>query len=469
MEGETTGQLSLATKLNYGVGAVGKSLSNGLSGRLQYYLLTVLRIDKRLLGPMLVAGRIWDGVNDLIMGAVIDNTRTKWGKFRPWIAIGALTNSLVMIGLFGAPGALRESAAGLISYITVLWLLWSLTYTMIDVSYWAMIPALSSTPRERDQVSMIPRVFGGVLGLATAFNIQIIKYLGGGDQVLGFRRFAILTSVVYVATSLYGAATVKEPHPVLPGSNIKKVGIWDAAKVLLRNKQALIILAVMLLFNLASNLTNGVAIYYFQFVIRNDTQFSLFNIMLGIAPGIGLVSFPLLTKYFDRRKVYQWSFFLPCIGYGAMALANIAMPGQFVPLAASVFVGFIGFGFMSIMQGVMLADCVDYGEYESGARNEGIIFCTLTMLSKLAGAANEAVTLTVFSIVHFGGQDALTATPAAVRGISWLMYVLPPIALALSYAIYRTLYKLGPERMAEVRGVLEGRRKDRVSAADVVS
>lgn len=454
------GRLTLATKINYGIGTVGKSLSNGLSGRLQYYLLAVLRIDKRLLAPMFVAGRIWDGINDMLMGAVIDNTRTKWGKFRPWIAIGAVTNALMMIGIFGGPGPLLHRPIALFAYITTMFLLCDATYTMVDVGYWAMIPALSSNPNERDQISMVPRIFAGVFGLATAFNMQIIKFLGGGDEIVGFRWFAVISSVIYVITSLYSAAVVKEPYVALPSEQKEKIRIWETIKVLLRNRQALVILVIMLLFNLAANLTNGTAIYYFRFVVGSDTQLGIYSILMGFAPGIGMVLFPMLTARVNRKKVYTAAYILPCIGYAGMAAANIILPGQFIPLAAATLVGFVGYGFMSIMQSVMLADAVDYGEYQNGARNEGVIFCTLTMLSKLAWAANDVVTLAVFSIVKFGGEHAMEATPAAVKGIAALMYILPPIALAFSYAFYRLSYKLTPERMAEIREALEARKAE---------
>jgi len=260
-------------------------------------------------------------------------------------------------------------------------------------------------------------------------------------------------------TSLYGAALVKEPFVALPTEKKERVGAWEALRILGRNRQALVIVLVMLLFNLASNLTNGVAIYYFRFVVRNDTQFGIYNILLGLAPGLGLVTFPFLTARCKRANVYTAAYALPLAGYAGMALANRLLPGQFIPLAAATFAGFFGYRFMHIMQSVMLADAVDYGELETGARNEGIIFCTLTMLSKLAGAANDLVTLAVFSIVKFGGQDAVAVTPAAVKGISALMYVLPPIALVLSYLSYRLLYRLTPERMAGVREALEIRRQ----------
>jgi len=451
-------RLSWATKINYGIGTTGRSLSNGLSGRMQYYLLTVLRMNRGLVGPMLVAGRIWDGLNDLLMGTIIDNTRTKWGKFRPWWAIGTVTNAIVMVGLFGGPAGLRGSPGGQFAYMLVLWLLWDATYTMVDVAYWSMIPALTSHPKERDQISTIPRIFGGVFGVATVFNMQIIKFLGQGDEFVGFRYFAMITSVVYIITSLYGAMTVREPKAALPEEKKEIIGLGKALSILWNNKQALVVVVVMILFNLASNLTNGVSIFYFLFVLKNDAQFSFFQILGGVGSALGTFCFPLYIRWLGRRKVYSIAFALPVVGCLGLGLANRFMYGSFPPLVIPFFIGMIGFGLMGVIQNVMLADSVDYGEVQTGQRNEGIIFCTLTMISKLAWALNDLVSVVVFSIVSFGGQDAVTATPEAVKGINWLLYVLPPVAMAVSFAVYRGFYKLHPEKMAEIRAALEARK-----------
>jgi len=415
-------------------------------------------MKRGLQGPLLVAGRIWDGLNDLIMGAVIDNTRSKWGKFRPWWAIGTITNAFVMVGLFGGPAGLRDRPIGQFAYILVLWLLWDATYTMVDVAYWSMIPALTSSPKERDQISTVPRIFAGVFGAATAFNIQIIEFLGKGDEFIGFRYFAMITSVIYAITSLYGAATVREPKLALPDEKKESIGLGKALSILWHNKQALVVVVVMVLFNLAANMTNGAAIYYFRFVLGNTDQYSFFTILTAVSSGVGIFGFPFFTRWFNRRKVYALAFALPCVGSLGMALANARLHGQFTPLVAAAVVGSVGYGLMGVMQNVMLADSVDYGEAQIGQRNEGIIFCTLTMLSKLAQALNDLVSLATFSVVRFGGQAAVAATPAAVKGISCLMYVFPPIALAISFAVYAALYKLHPERMAEIREALAARK-----------
>ena len=148
-------RLTWRSKIGYGVGTIGKSMSYGLaSGCISYWFLSGLGLSPAFLGVMLFVARLWDGVNDLLMGAIIDSTRTKWGKFRPWMVIGAVTNAAVTVLLFTNPGF---RGVGLYVYATVCFDLWDMTYTMIDVSYWAMIPALTLDSHDRDQVSKIGR------------------------------------------------------------------------------------------------------------------------------------------------------------------------------------------------------------------------------------------------------------------------------------------------------------------------
>jgi len=182
---------------------------------------------------------------------------------------------------------------------------------------------------------------------------------------------------------------------------------------------------------------------------------------------VGLFLFPVISGWLGRKKVYSGTLLLPCLGYIAMAIVTYTVPAQsiFIPLAAATFATCIGYGSMSVMQSVMLADGVDYGEYETGHRNEGIIFSMLTMLSKLAGAFSSLATMITFSVVKFGGQDAVEATPLAQKGISFLMFILPPILLLAAFALYRGGYKLTPERMAQVKDELEARKAVAVEAA----
>ena len=457
---------SWATKINYGVGAMGKGLSYGLYGQLERFLQNVLHIDQKLLLPLFFIEKIWDGVNDMMMGTVIDNTYTKWGKFRPWCAIGAVTNAFMVVATFGPPGGLLARPIALFAYVALFYLLWDMTYTMVDVAYYAMIPALSSTPGERDQFSMLPRLFSGIIGIAGAFIMNLVEWLGGGKEEAnlsgGYFKYALITSAIYICTSVYSAVMTKEPGlkmPPPPKEEREKFNLVRALKILWNNKQVLVVVGVMILFNMACNLTNGSANNYFYYVMDSATKQGIYGTFMGGAQGVGLLLFPILCKSLGRRKVYSGSLLLPCLGYAVMAVVSVAAPGSFIPLVAAAFIPFIGYGSMSVMQSVMLADGVDYGEYETGIRNEGIIFSMLTLLSKFAGAFASLISTATYMAVHFGGKYSNEATPQAIGGIRFLMYIAPPALLLLAFALYRWGYKLTPERMEQVKAELDARKQ----------
>ena len=463
---------SWATKINYGIGAMGKGLSYGLYGQIERYLRNILHLSDKFYMPLSFVEKIWDGINDMMMGVVVDNTYTKWGKFRPWCAIGALTNALMVIATFGTPAALLARPVWLCVYVTFFYFLWDMTYTMVDVAYWAMIPALSKTPGERDQFAMIPRLASGILGLAGAFIMPIVEWLGGGkgetNLANGYFKYALITSAIYVCTSLYSAATTKELDlgPPPPKEQRERFSLPRALKILWNNKQVLVIVGVMILFNMAQNLTNGGMNNYLYFARGSGTQQGIFGAAMGAAQGVGLFLFPILSKRLGRLKVYAGSLVLPCLGYAVMAIANLAAPDGFIPLVAAAFIPFIGYGSMSVMQSVMLADAVDYGEYETGIRNEGIIFSMLTLLSKFAGAFASIISTTTYVAVKFGGQYSNEATPLAIGGFRFLMFILPPVLLLCAFALYRGGYKLTPSRMEQVKAELEARKQVEAAAEE---
>ena len=132
-------------KLGYGVGAVGLDLSYGLFySYLSYYLSSVLLLPEAFLLILTPLARIWDGINDPMMGSIVDSTKTKIGKYRPWLLIGAASNAIVLSLLFTSFGM---SGMKLYIYIAVMYILWGMTNTMVDIPYWSMVPALQTTPR----------------------------------------------------------------------------------------------------------------------------------------------------------------------------------------------------------------------------------------------------------------------------------------------------------------------------------
>ena len=148
--------LTLGQKIAYGLGAVGKDMVYMLSASyVLYYFQDLLGVNAIAMGVILLVARIFDAFNDPIMGVVVAKTKTRWGKFRPWLLIGTLTNAVVLFLMFAAPPTL--DASGLVAYAAVSYIMWGVTYTMMDIPYWSMIPAFTKGGKEREGLTTLAR------------------------------------------------------------------------------------------------------------------------------------------------------------------------------------------------------------------------------------------------------------------------------------------------------------------------
>ena len=149
-------KLTVKEKVSYGLGAVGKDMVYMLSASyILYYYQDILGVKAYVMGIILLAARVFDAFNDPIMGVLVAKTKTKWGKFRPWLLIGTILNAVVLYFMFAAPPAL--DGAGLAAYAAIFYVLWGVTYTMMDIPYWSMIPAFTEGGKEREGLSTLAR------------------------------------------------------------------------------------------------------------------------------------------------------------------------------------------------------------------------------------------------------------------------------------------------------------------------
>ena len=185
-------------KLGYGIGAVGLDLSYGMFySYLSYYLSSVLGLKEGFLLLLTPLARIWDGINDPMMGTIVDNTKTKMGKYRPWIIIGALSNAVVLTLLFTSFGM---SGTRLYVYIAFMYILWGMTNTMADIPYWSMVPSFTSDPKDRNLVATVARTFSGIgQGLITildpADSAQTVRRYHHRQGVQRLRLFSLGTDL----------------------------------------------------------------------------------------------------------------------------------------------------------------------------------------------------------------------------------------------------------------------------------
>ena len=169
-------KLTLREKLSYGLGAVGKDMVYMLSATyILYYYQDLLGVSPIIMGAILMGARVFDAFNDPIMGVIVAKTKTKWGKFRPWLMIGTITNAIVLFMMFAAPPKL--DGQGLVAYAAITYILWGVTYTMMDIPYWSMIPAFTESGKEREGLTTLARSCAGV-GSAIIMVVTMMAEIG---------------------------------------------------------------------------------------------------------------------------------------------------------------------------------------------------------------------------------------------------------------------------------------------------
>lgn len=213
-------KVSFREKIGYGIGAVGLDLSYGLFySYLSIYLTNVMGIKSLFLLILAPIARLWDGINDPMMGTLVDMTNTKMGKYRPWIIIGAVCNAVVLCLLFNNPG-FDYGSVGLYIYIALLYVFWGMTNTLADIPYWSMVPSFSSEEKERNAVSTIARTFSGLgQGIIIIFTPYALKLLGDGTNedvnAQGFGRWAMIAAVLLVFFAVCCVLSTKEKNVVM--------------------------------------------------------------------------------------------------------------------------------------------------------------------------------------------------------------------------------------------------------------
>lgn len=448
-------KLTLKEKYSYGVGALGKDLVYAIvSTYLMFYLTDVVGLAPAFVGGLFLVARLWDAINDPIMGMIVDNTRSKWGKFRPWIFIGTILNAITLVLLFTKPNL---EGSSLYIYFGIVYILWGMTYTIMDIPYWSMIPSLSSDKSEREKISVIPRIFASSAWfIVGTFGLIIVSKLGLGNDIKGYGRFSIIIAIVFVITSVITCVNVKEKN--VTSKNAEKTNLKKAFGIIRNNDQLIVFIGIILAFNLVFQLSGGIAIYYFKYAVGNEKLFPVFTGFAAFGEIAGLFMFPVLTKLIGRQKVFKLGALVPVIGFILLLVAGIFMPQNAILIAIAGIIYKLGSGLILGASTVMLADVVDYGEFKLGTRNESIVFSVQTLLVKTASAVSGwliGVGLSLVGYVAGAQQTAFT-----IMSMRVLMIVIPAILIIVCYIIYKKHYKLNGEYHDDIILKLEKRNSN---------
>lgn len=457
--------LTAKEKVSYGLGAVGKDMVYMLSASyVLYYYQDVLGVSAIAMGIILLAARVFDAFNDPIMGIIVAKTKTKWGKFRPWLLIGTLLNAVILYAMFAAPPALEGS--GLVAYAAIAYILWGVTYTMMDIPYWSMIPAFTEGGAERESLSTLARSCAGVgSAIVTIITMACVYSLGQGDERTGFKWFGLLVAVIFVVTIGITCLNIKEKSTV----DMESPSVGQMFKALLSNDQAMAIVITIVLINCAIYITSNLVIYFFKYDFGGEgwyNSYTLFNTFGGATQILSMMLFfPLLRKFFNAMKVFYISFAMAIVGYVALlVLAFTNMSSVFLLFIPGFFI-FAANGMLTILTTVFLANTVDYGELKNNRRDESVIFSMQTFVVKLASGVAALIASICLSVFHLSDDTSNTAAVAdavsnsSVIGLRMTMTVLPIVGLLIAVFYFRKKYMLNEEKVDEIAAQIKEKRR----------
>ena len=453
-------KLSFREKASYGLGAVGKDMVYMLSASyILYYYQDILGVSAVAMGIILMAARVFDAFNDPIMGVLVAKTRTKWGKFRPWLLIGTIINAAILFAMFSVPPAINGK--GLVAYAAVAYIVWGVTYTMMDIPYWSMIPAFTEGGKEREGLTTLARSCAGVgSALITIITMKCVDALGQGDYRAGFQRFAFIIAILFVVFIVITCINIKEKSTV----DIEAPSVGQMFQALIQNDQTMIVVIAIVLINCSLYITSNLLIYFFQYDIGGSgwvDEYTLFNTFGG---GIQIVSmmifYPVLRKFINSLQVFYVSFVMAITGYAVLfVLMCLGLTNIFLLFVPAFFV-FAAFGMLTVLTTVFLANTVDYGELKNNRRDESVIFSMQTFVVKLASGVAVLIASICLSAASLNDETS-AATEAAGSSIFILrmtMTVVPIAGLLLAVFLFHRKYMLTEQKVEEIAVQIKQKR-----------
>lgn len=445
---------AFSEKLGYGMGDTASNIVfQGVNILLLYFYTDVMGLAPATVALIFVGVRIWDTVNDPVMGIIADRTQTKHGKYRPYLLWMAVPFGLVTFMTFAAP-SLSEPLK--IAYATATYLILMMVYTAINVPYSALMGVMTSNSEQRTILSSYRFVGAFTAGLIISMAARpMVSLFGGGqgtegfDEALGFRlTFLLLASL---ATILFLVTFFTTKERVAP-PKVKDQNIRKDVEVLLQNRAWLVMAAagVLTLSNVA--VRNAVTFHFFKYYVGDDgspfflflDQTSLFLTLGSLAFIAGLVFTKTLARMFGKRNALigltvlnaitmMAFFFIPPEAYWVMVGVNIIGSLLAGPTPALVW--------------AMYADVADYGEWRSGRRSTGLVFSAAMFAQKMGLTIGGAGAGALLGLIGFvANQDQ---SPETLDGLR-VIFSLVPGGLALCNGLVLLLYPIREETVEQM-------------------
>ena len=430
-------------RYTFGLGTIGRDMVYSMiSMFLMYYLTDVLNLNDSIMWWITGAFfffRVFDAVNDPFMGIIVDNTKSRFGKFKPWIALGALVSGVFTVLIFTD---FHLTGAMFVVAFCLFYLLWEVGFTANDIAYWSMLPALTVDQKERENTGAFARICANVGLFTLVVGITpITKYMHESLGMPLTRAFTIFAVAVVAIMWVFQCITLfwtKEPRGLFIAQE-QQTTLGGMVKAIFKNDQLLITAIAMCLFQFGYMTTTSFGLYYFKYVFGDENMYSVFAAILGISQIAALAVFPLFSKKYNRRTLYTAATISVVLGYVVFFFS----PANMIYVGISGMLLFVGEAFIQLLMLVFLTDTIEYGQWKLGKRNDSVTFAMQPFINKLGGAvATGIVGATVILSGINAAQSPADITPQGFTIFRIAMFVLPLLFIVAGYLVYRFLFKI---------------------------
>ncbi|MBR1543131.1 MAG: MFS transporter [Bacteroidaceae bacterium] len=381
------GKVPFISKIAYGMGDVGCNFSWMFVGNfLMIFYTDVFGIGMSAVATLMLVARIWDAVNDPLIGTLSDKTKSRWGRFRPWLLFGAPFTAVVLMLTFWAHPEWSQTAK--IIYMAVTYCILVTGYTCVNLPYGTLCGAMTQDIDERATLNTSRSVSAMIaIGVINIITVPLIEYFGEGDVKNGYLTVAILYGIIFAACHLFCFSKTREVVTIPPG---QKLPLKVQLQSVLKNKPYLLALLGQLLFGFILYGRNADMLYYFTYVEGSANLFSFYSLVIIVPSIIGAACFPMVFKW-TQNKGWTAAIFSTLTGLTMMMLYFFSPNGSAVPFY--IFAALSQFFFSGFNTAIyaIIPDCVEYGEWKTGIRNDGFQYAFVSLGNKIGMALGTSL------------------------------------------------------------------------------
>lgn len=433
----------------FGQNMIYNIIATGLVG---YYLQYVIYVPVIAIGWIIAVARVWDAINDPMMGTIVDKTKSKWGKCRPYLIIfPAIIGVITILTFVNGNYAEAQTQAGkviIVAWAAVSYILWGMLYTVGDIPLWGLTSLMSEDENDRSKLLGLARIAAGVGGLGVLV-VQIAQVAAGiftakGYSVNKANQYSFILTVVIltvVSTIMFELAGVGTKERVK--SSEERHTMKENFKIMWQCKPFRQILISGILRS-PIQLLMLIAMSFVTYYYANGNFLNIFPesginwgmfiniaiIAIGIFAGqfIAMAITPMLAEKFENKKIYNFfsiggavPFFLLFVIF-KIAGGDLTPLGWVIATGVLLFLASAGMGGINVMQSVMIADCVDYEEYHTGIRPDGVFFSGQSFITKLSGGIAALIQSFAYGAVSFSDKNIEAMNEALTRGENFITY-----------------------------------------------